>query len=334
MKKRILPLLTLLLATGNTFAQDKVITLNLKNPTTALEFDKDNGSWTGTYNDDSTSITSQCFTFMKGSMGEYFTWWGFTASKSADNSPRTNYIKYQYSNMAKGGIALDEAGKVKKDERGAVVIDPEMPYLVAYYMPYMSKRPLSMTFADGKSYKPVGMYINLNNWSYYTVAEGTNAMARAFTEGDSLTLTVHGVAADQSEKNISAKIASYSNGNLTVSRGWQYVDLSSLGTVNEIYFTVKTTDVGTYGDNTPTYFCLDKLMVMPAEDSGINNILANTSLSYFRDSHLVKASGFVAVYDIEGRSLISSENGELDCTSLDPGIYVARCGNKCLKFIR
>ena len=40
---------------------------------------------------------------------------------------------------------------------------------------------------------------------------------------------------------------------------WQWVDLSSLGKVDEIGFAVETTKKNTYGGTTPSYFCFDNL---------------------------------------------------------------------------
>jgi len=41
---------------------------------------------------------------------------------------------------------------------------------------------------------------------------------------------------------------------------WQYVDLTSLGTVKSLEFTLSSSDVGDWGMNTPAYFALDTLM--------------------------------------------------------------------------
>ncbi len=169
-------------------ADDQVITLDLTQSTTPLTFDADNGAWTGTFDDDESAINSQCFSFVHSSMGDYNTWWGFTASNSADNQYQSNTLKYQYSNMAEGGILLNEDGTVKTDDFGAAVVSPSVPYLVAYYSPYMGRRPVDMTFADGKAYEAVGVYVNLNSYTYYCLTDGA-APARAFTNNDKLTLT-------------------------------------------------------------------------------------------------------------------------------------------------
>ncbi|MCI6491676.1 MAG: DUF4465 domain-containing protein, partial [Prevotella sp.] len=38
---------------------------------------------------------------------------------------------------------------------------------------------------------------------------------------------------------------------------WDWVDLSSLGTVKTLTMSMSGSDMGTWGLNTPTYFCMD-----------------------------------------------------------------------------
>ncbi len=317
-------------------ADGKTFTLDLTKATTQLAFDANTGSWTGTYDDDEESIESQCFSFVHSSMGEYKTWWGFTASNSNDNLYKADFITYQFSNMAKGGIALNEDGTFRKDQFGGVGTDSKIPYIVAYYSPYMSRRPVDMTFTDGKTYEAVGMYVNLNTYTYYSLIYGASP-ARVFTDGDKLTLTVHGVNPDNTEKTVDVTVASCQNGDLTASSGWKYVDLSPLGKVNELYFTMNTTDTGAYGANTPLYFCLDKLTVREPDDAGIQSTEAdNLSISYDRSSHIVSLSDirFAMVCDITGATLRSGETDRFDLSDLPAGVYIIKAGAKTIKITK
>ena len=311
------------------------ITLDLTKATTELSFEEGTGQWTGTFNDDEESIDSQCFSFVHSSMGAYKTWWGFSASNSVDNTSKTDFLSWQYSNMAKGGIVLNEDGTVKTDEFGAPVVDAGVPYLVAFYMQGMSKRPNDMVFNDGKAYEAVGVYVNLNSYAYYGIQDGLYP-SRAFTNGDKFTLTIHGVAPDESEKTVEVTLASYANGDLTVNRGWKYVDLSSLGVVNELYFTLDSTDTGTWGMNTPGYFCLDKLTVKPASSGSIENVAAQNTISYDRASKTVTVAGsdFAAVYNTQGNMIMSAEGTSFSISDLPAGVYVIRSGNSSLKIAK
>jgi hypothetical protein len=44
---------------------------------------------------------------------------------------------------------------------------------------------------------------------------------------------------------------------------WQFVDLTRLGTVKSIEFSFGSSDIGAYGINTPTYFAMDNLIMVP-----------------------------------------------------------------------
>lgn len=180
------------------------------------------------------------------------------------------------------------------------------------------------------------MYVNLNSYPYYCIEYG-DAFARAFTNGDKYTLTIHGVAADETEKTVEVTLASYTNGNLTINRGWKYVDLSSLGEVNELYFTMSSTDSGAYGMNTPAYFCLDKLMVKEASESGISGVAAaDAKISYDRASGIVSidGAGFAMICDVAGVTLMSGEASTFDISALPAGVYIVKAGNRSVKIAK
>lgn len=335
MKKQLILIASAIIGCSAANADGDMVILDLTKATTPLEFNATNGSWTKTYDDNATTIDSQCFSFIHGALGEYQTWWGFTASNSADNTRPENTMLQQWSNMAAGGIVLDDNGEVKKDTYGAPVVSASVPYMVAYYSPYMSRRSIDLVFAEGKSYDLQGVYLNNNSYPYYCMEYG-DAFARAFTNGDDFTLTIHGVSADGSEKTMDVSLGSYTNGDLTINRGWRYVDLTPLGTVNELYFTMASTDSGDWGMNTPGYFCLDKLMVKPASTQSLGSMTADpNAITYSKPTSTVTvASGaFATICNISGQIMMSGE-GTLDISSLPAGVYIVRSGNNSLKIAR
>lgn len=317
-------------------ANNSIITLDLTKAETPLEFNAETGAWNGTFDDDAITIDSQLFCILHNSMSDYATWWGFTASNSSDNSPQTNYIEHQFSAMAKGGIVLNEDGTVKTDQYGAPAVSAEVPYLVAYANSFFAQHPAEIIMSDGMDHEAVGVYLSLNSYTYYTVTDGDN-FARAFTNGDSYTITIHGINSKDEESTIDVKLASFENGDLTATRGWKYVDLSGLGSVNTIWFSAKSTDSGAYGDNTPTYFCLDKLMVK-AVTSGVDNIShkSKTTISYNRESCSITLDNadFAMVYDAAGNCVMSAHEREFSISSLSHGVYVVKAGDSTKKIIR
>lgn len=337
MKKTLLLSLCLATIATNAKADETIEILDLTRSTTPLEFNVENGSWVGTYDDDEDMIESQCFEFLKSSMGNYKTWWGFTASNSVDNTNYTQgFLDHQWSNMALGGIVLDENNKVKLDEHGAPVVSKDVPYLVAYYGAFMSRRPTDMLMKDGKTYEPQSVYINLNTYAYYST-EYALAPARPFTNGDKFTLTIHGVKADNSENTVEVTLASYDNGDLTINRGWKLVDLTSLGEVNELYFTMASTDTGAYGMNTPGYFCLDKLSVK-AKSSGTNSVATDTktTLNYNRATRRLTVGNaeFTIIRNTSGQTVMSGDSNHFDLSNLPAGVYVVSAGDSTLKIAR
>ena len=319
-------------------AQNDAITLDLTKAETKLEFDAGTGAWTGTYNDDEYTIDSQIYTILHNSMGDYNTWWGFTASNSADNSMRDDFLTYQFSNMATGGIVLNADGTVKKDKFGAPAVSADVPYLVAFANNMFAQHPAEVVMADGEDHEAVGAYVCLNSYTYYSITDG-DGFAREFTNGDKFTLTVHGVNSKEEESTLEVPLASYSNGDLTATRGWKYVDLSPLGKVNTLWFSMKSTDSGTYGDNTPSYFCLDKLMVKPASEiSGAASATAgkNVSINYDRTNTSIRLvnADFAIVYDVAGNMVMSADSVQFSVESLAHGVYVVKAGNASRKIVR
>ena len=79
----------------------------------------------------------------------------------------------------------------------------------------------------------------------------------------------HGVDADGNETTTSIRLVDYTNGHLNALNDWTFFDLSSLGEVEKVYFTLNSTDVGAYGMNTAAYFCMDKFQVETAATTDV-----------------------------------------------------------------
>lgn len=57
-------------------------------------------------------------------------------------------------------------------------------------------------------------------------------------------------------------------------KDWRWVDLSSLGGVDSLEFTLSSSDTGSFGMNTPAYFCMDNLYVYQEGVATLNTTLA------------------------------------------------------------
>lgn len=301
-----------LFAGQNTQNQSDTITLNLGTPTSPAQINLNKkGYWTETYN------TSEQYRWLEfglfkfshvlnafggSDVGGGMSYWdGFTYCTSGDSTDYGEagssdaWVAQQWGCMPGGGIKTDANGKVMKDESGKVLVQKGNPYLVAYWGYWIELMEggapcLQMKFTDGKQYKPVGIYIANHPWPYYGNIHG-DGFAQPFTqEGDYFKLIIHGLnaAGEDTGSKVEYMLAEFKNGQLVQSPDWNWVDLSGLGTVSGIYFSMETTDADPiYGPNTAVYFCLDKLQVRsvtetsaPSRPTGLNATPTETTIDF------------------------------------------------------
>lgn len=112
-----------------------------------------------------------------------------------------------------------------------------------------------------------GFYINNGTYPFLSMRDGDN-FAKKFggaTGGDPdfLLLTIKKSLDGQiGADSINFYLADYrdsDNTNDFILDEWTFVDLTSLGNVDELIFTISGTDIGQFGLNTPAYFCMDNL---------------------------------------------------------------------------
>jgi len=116
--------------------------------------------------------------------------------------------------------------------------------------------------------KPVqGIYVTNSTYAYFSMLEG-DQFAKQFggpdgTDPDFFKLIVRGYAggslvADSAEVFL-ADYRFEEDSLDFIQRDWKFVDLSTLGPVDSLQFTLSSSDVGDFGINTPLYFCVDNL---------------------------------------------------------------------------
>lgn len=118
-----------------------------------------------------------------------------------------------------------------------------------------------ISFKDGKAYNPKEVYVTNSTYAYLAIKnhdDGNGAYSiKEWTKDDKFTLTISGFNGNEKTGTIEFLLAD----GLDVVNTWQQVDLSKLGKVSMIQFSLSSTDTGVYGMNTPAYFCLDQLKV-------------------------------------------------------------------------
>ena len=83
-----------------------------------------------------------------------------------------------------------------------------------------------------------------------------SSVVGGFTENDHLLLTIGG---SLEGKEVNSTVEFYLAKGTNIVNQWTYVDLSKLGKVDELHFTMSGTKTNDMGLTTPTYFCIDNL---------------------------------------------------------------------------
>jgi len=86
---------------------------------------------------------------------------------------------------------------------------------------------------------------------------------------------------------------------------WRYVDLTSLGAVAKIGFTLSSSDNGDYGMNTPGYFCFDNFGAEGTEVLPEKNVDVATAIADFT-ANKTQATGY---YNLNGMNMTKMQKG-------------------------
>ena len=260
-------------------------------------------------------------------------WEGFTISRSQDTllSHEAFYPDHQWGVMAGGGVAGEGS-----------------PYILGYYAEYTESsiegHICEIGFTHANEIEAVGCYVCNSPYTTKCIVDGF-MYARKFTRGDYCTLTAHGINADGEDcGTVIYYMADYRDEDSTkwfVNRDWAWMDLSELGTVKSIYFTMETTDVGDWGSNTTFYFGLDQITIRPVkEETGLSHpSTLNSQLMAYpnpcRDQLYIDGiedGEIVNIYNLQGQmvmtQIVVNKNEPLQISSLSAGIYVVKHKNK------
>lgn len=347
MKKRLLPLiLVIALIAGNAAFAQVAYTLDLTKPVVPeqVEFDED-GSWTGTYTNDKGLIafgdesSVATFMFSHSCINDPYSYWdGFTIANSGDTENKgALFYQAPWGNMAAGGIKTDESGNPVLDENGKVITEKGIPYLVAYWAEYMEweDNHSAMINLGGDTYEAGYLYVASNPYAYYTISEG-NYLGISFAEGDYFKLWIHGLDGDLKDngKKVEYTLAEFRDGVLWQNESWEKLDISGLGEIGGLYFTMESTDVSEFGINTPTYFCMDKLTVYKSgsgieqTESVLANVFPNPASDVLKITNNTRIDQ-VVITDISGKTIYRNDSvNDLQLTvpvsHLAQGIYAVK----------
>ena len=168
-------------------------------------------------------------------------WGGFTASNHTDLTQTG--MNAQYTAITAGGY------------------DGSSQYGVAYTYGAQT----DVYASDGQAHTVTGCYVTNNLWAYQSITEGdyssTPFGGTTGNDPDWFKLTATGKnASGQTVGTLDFYLADYrfaNNEEDYVVDTWEWFDLSPLGAVHTISFSLSSTKSNAYGMLTPAYFCID-----------------------------------------------------------------------------
>ena len=199
-------------------------------------------------------------------------------------------------------------------------------------------------------------YFNNNTYAYLSMLNG-DSYAKKFggstgNDSDWFMLTITGYMNGSQTDTVNFYLADYrfaDNSKDYIVKNWTEVNLSKLGNVDSLSFALSSSDVGSYGMNTPAYFCLDNMLC--ADGLGIsqttnkekliiypnpsNNIIHLDGISTATELRLLDMQGNVVRYQKLPSGISTLQ---LNISDLSSGMYIIQLiGNENFKqktFIR
>ncbi len=185
----------------------------------------------------------------------------------------------------------------------------------------------------------LGLYVTNNAYAYYSMRDG-DPFAKKFggvtgNDPDFFLLTIkkyrNGVLGPDSVNFYLADYRFEDNSKDYIVKEWTFVDLSSLGEADSLLFTLTSSDVGAFGMNTPAYFCIDEVRVLPTASQKeasqaplAFSLWPNPAADIVNIVLPAEVSGQVVrvvVFDALGRRLSDSCQRQLLTREWEPGTY-------------
>lgn len=146
---------------------------------------------------------------------------------------------------------------------------PSANFAVAYVPTYEGGSLPALSFVDQQPHTFAGAYLCNTTQAYLSMRDGDD-YAKAFggedgSDPDWFLLQIYGRQADaQRSGPVDFYLADFRGAQASedyLIDTWTWVDLSPLGAVTGLEFSLSSSDTGDYGMNTPAYFAIDTIMV-------------------------------------------------------------------------
>lgn len=222
----------------------------------AIDYDE-SGVWTGAM-DPTATINYGDMVFSHNASPGTDSWTGFVASRVnfIGNVSEKNWRKHPfvYAASTYGGLS-----------------GPGTPYLVACWN--RDEKPegaltttpsCSVSYgSEGSLFRPLSVFVTNTSYAYFAMSAGTS-FSKIFEPGDYLKLLAYGITADDTLTGpAEIYLANYVSMYDAPLMQWSYFNLESLGVVKRVFFTMESSDNGERGMNTPAFFAIDRMAIMP-----------------------------------------------------------------------
>jgi hypothetical protein len=246
----------------------------------------------------------------------FYSWTGFAYSTIKDT------LTPNYTNMYSAITAAGQSGEA---------------YGVAYISSYGG--PTYLTLRNAAVGKEVnGFFITNSTYAFLSMRDG-DAISKKFggssgNDPDWFKLKILGYLNGNLVDTTNFYLADFrdvNNANDYIVKDWTWVDLTVLGNVDSLSFELSSSDVGAWGMNTPSYFCMDELvtsdgvgMLNPFTQDFQLKVYPNPAVGHLNVS-LSSLADEIKLIDMSGRvvrHVVPKQlNTQLDISSLSKGIY-------------
>ena len=187
-----------------------------------------------------------------------------------------------------------------------------------------------------------GFYITNSTYAYNDMRDGNPPFSKKFggvtgNDPDWFMLTVYGyLGGVRSADSVNFYLADYRfahNDSDYILKTWQWINLLPLGHVDSLGFSLSSSDTGSFGMNTPAYFCMDNfttnelaVSVNNVQPSYLAKVYPNPAINTLYVDVTDNTVEQVSVIDMTGNVIstysTSAKHIEINIATLPAGMYV------------